>query len=87
MIELSVTKFSRNLRKIFNRIEHHREEVVLVRNKHKIARIIPGYSHLTATEVLGDLYKTIDEEAAKNWLEESRLKNTLESELGANWES
>ncbi len=79
MIEITVTKFSRNLRKMFDRIEHGKEEIILVRKKQRIARIIPGASRLTAREAMGSLYKTLSEAAAKNWLEESRLPDTLES--------
>jgi hypothetical protein len=87
MIEISVTKFSRNLRKIFDRIEYQREEIILIRNKQRIFRIIPGVSHLKATEAMSDLYQTIANEAAETWLEDSRIKNSLKDEMVNKWDS
>ena len=87
MIEMSVTEFARNLRSVFDRIEHNGEEIVLIRNRHKIARIIPGSPYLTATEAMGDLYRTISPEAAASWVEESKMKSTLEEEMKDPWDS
>ena len=87
MIEITVTDFSRNLRKIFDRIEHQREEVVLIRNNQRIARIIPGTSHLTAREAMSDLYQTISEEAAETWLKDSRIDKKIGDELEDKWDS
>ena len=54
MTEMTVTEFSRNLRSVFDRIEHNAEEIILIRNNHKIARIIPGSPNLTALEAMDD---------------------------------
>ena len=62
MVEMTVTEFAKKLRAVFDRIEHKGEEVILMRNKHRIARIIPGSPHLTAIEAMGDLYRTLPEE-------------------------
>ena len=48
MLLLSVTDFSRNLKAMLDLVEFKGEEIVLIRNKHKIARITPGSPHLTA---------------------------------------
>jgi antitoxin (DNA-binding transcriptional repressor) of toxin-antitoxin stability system len=87
MIEMSVTDFARNLRNVFDRIEHNGEEIILHRNKHRIARIIPGSPHLTAREAMGDLYRTLSDEAGATWLAESRLADTLKEESYNPWES
>jgi len=87
MLEMSVTEFSRNLRKVFDKIEHKGEEVVLVRNKHRIARILPGSSHLTAIEAMGDLYRTLPVDAGVSWVAESRIGGALETELENKWDS
>ena len=87
MIEMSVTDFARNLRNVFDRIEHNGEEIVLHRNRHRIARIIPGAPHLTATEAMADLHRTISDDAASLWVKESRLANTLGGEAYNPWES
>ena len=87
MVTMSVTDFARNLRKAFDRIEHKREEVVLVRNKHAIARIIPGPPLETAREAMADLYRTLAPEAGTTWVAESRLHSTLADELRDPWDS
>ena len=87
MTEMSVTEFSRNLRSVFDRIEHSGEEIVLVRNKHRIARITPVSPSLTALEAMNDLYSTLSEEAGKDWLEQSRLKETLKNGISKPWDS
>jgi antitoxin (DNA-binding transcriptional repressor) of toxin-antitoxin stability system len=53
---------------VFDRIEHNGEEIILHRNKHQIARIIPGASHLTATEAMADPYRRISDDAASSWI-------------------
>lgn len=56
MIEMTVTEFARKLRTVFDRIEHAGEEVVLIRNKHRIARILPGSPHLAGNHRRADLW-------------------------------
>ncbi len=85
MILLSITDFSRNLKAMLDLVEFKGEEIVLIRNKHKIARITPGSPHLTALEAMSDLYRTLPEDAAENWEKDSRLENTLE-EAADPWE-
>ena len=85
MISVSVTEFSRKIKKMLDLVEHKGEEIVLVRNKHKIARITPGSPHLTAIEAMSDLYRTLPEGAAKRWEEESRLQERLD-EVADSWE-
>jgi len=72
---------------VFDRIEHNHEEIVLVRIKHALARFMPGTTFMTAREAMSDLYRTITPEAAENWLRESRLPGTVESEARDPWES
>ncbi len=86
MTKITVTDFSRNLSKVLDRIEHNGEEIVLVRNNHEIARILSGSSSLTATEAMSDLYKTLSDDAGKNWVKESRLNNTLKDEKVNKWD-
>jgi len=78
MLLLTVTDFSRNLKATLDLVEFKGEEIVLIRNKHKIARITPGSPHLTALEAMSDLYRTLPEDAAANWEKESRLQHSLE---------
>ena len=42
MTTMTATEFAKNIKKTLDRLEFGREEIILVRNNHKIARIIPG---------------------------------------------
>ena len=64
MKTLSVTEVARNFSAVLDGVERKREEVVLVRNRRQIARLIPEPPAQTALEVLGDLYRTLDEGTA-----------------------
>ncbi len=64
MKTLSVTEVARNFSAVLDGVEREQEEVVLVRNRRQIARLIPEPPAQTALEVLGDLYRTLDEGAA-----------------------
>jgi len=87
MVEMTVTEFSRNLSTIFNRIEYKNEEIVLLRHNHRIARLIPGSFALTALEAMSDLYRTLSEDAGKDWLEESIIPGSIDSEMRDPWDS
>jgi antitoxin (DNA-binding transcriptional repressor) of toxin-antitoxin stability system len=86
MVEMTVTEFVKKLKTIFDRIEYKGEEVILVRNKHRIARIVPGSPHLTAIEAMGDLYRTLPEDAASGWTEQSRAGASISDEARDPWE-
>jgi antitoxin (DNA-binding transcriptional repressor) of toxin-antitoxin stability system len=86
MVEMTVTEFVKKLKTVFDRIEYKGEEIVLMRNKHRIARIVPGSPHLTAIEAMGDLYRTLPEDAAASWLEDSRTVATISKESRNPWE-
>lgn len=85
MIEMTITDFAKNLKSAFDMIEFKGEEIVLIRNRHKIARIIPGTPHMTALEALSDLYRTLPDEAAESWLNDSKTTATLD-EIRDPWE-
>jgi len=64
MKTLSVTEVARNFSAVLDGVEREQEEVVLVRNRRQIARLVPEPPAQTALEVLGDLYRTLDEGTA-----------------------
>jgi len=93
MREITATEMARNLRKVLDSVEFEREEIVVVRNHHEIARIIPGLDRQTALEAMAGLYCALPDSAAAAWLEDSGgrktdrgLRGTL-SELRDPWES
>ncbi len=91
MKTLTVTEVSRNFSHVLDGVERDQEEVVLVRNHRQIARLVPEPPSQNALEVLGDLYRTIDDstaEALADGIKRSRSgkKGTL-GELRNPWAS
>jgi antitoxin (DNA-binding transcriptional repressor) of toxin-antitoxin stability system len=64
MKTLTVTEVARNFSAVLDGVEREQEEVVLVRNRRRIARLVPEPPARNALEVLGDLYRTLDEGTA-----------------------
>jgi antitoxin (DNA-binding transcriptional repressor) of toxin-antitoxin stability system len=62
---LSVTEVARNFSAVIDAVERDQEEVVLVRNQKHVARLVPEPPRQDALEVLGDLYRTLDDETAE----------------------
>lgn len=65
MKTMTVTEVSRNFRQVMDGVEEAGEEIVLMRNRKVIARLVPEPSELTALQVLGDLYRTLDDATGK----------------------
>ncbi len=61
---LTVTEVARNFSAVLDGVEREQEEVVLVRNHREIARLVPEPPARNALEVLGDLYRTLDDGTA-----------------------
>ncbi len=85
MATVTATELARNFRVMFDKVEFQKEELIIIRNNHEVARIIPGPSRMTALEAMSDLYRTLPEDAASSWLKESRLKSTLKKEIRDPW--
>jgi len=64
MKTLTVTEVARNFSAIMDGLESEQEEIVLMRNHRPIARLVPEPAAQNALEVLGDLYRTLDDDTA-----------------------
>ena len=64
MKTLTVTEVARNFSSVLDNLERDQEEVVLVRNHREIARLVPEPPAQNALEVLGDLFRTLDDDTA-----------------------
>jgi antitoxin (DNA-binding transcriptional repressor) of toxin-antitoxin stability system len=64
MKRLSVTEVARNFSAVLDAVERNQEEIVLVRNRRQVARLVPEAPHQDALEVFGDLFRTLDDETA-----------------------
>ena len=66
MITLTVAEAGRNFSKVLDRVERGQEEVLLVRNRRRIARLVPEPPSHNALAVLGDLYCSLDNDTASS---------------------
>ncbi len=64
MKTLSVTDVARNFSAVLDALERDQEEIVLVRNRRHVARLVPEADRQDALSVFGDLYRTLDDETA-----------------------
>jgi PHD/YefM family antitoxin component YafN of YafNO toxin-antitoxin module len=88
MRSITATELARNLRQVLDNIMSTHEEYVIERNHHQIARIIPGPGTQTALEAMADLYRTLPEDAAGNWLKDSQdMTGNLDQEIRDPWDS
>lgn len=86
--EISATDLSRNLSKILDDLEFRGGEIVIVRNKYPIARMIARSSQMTALEAMSDLFRTLPEDAAESWVAQGKeLRNTLSGKVNDPWDS
>jgi prevent-host-death family protein len=74
MKTLTATALARNLSRVLDRMEHESGEVVIVRNRRPVARLIPVTPVMTALEALGDLYRTLPDDEGARWLRDSRRR-------------
>jgi antitoxin (DNA-binding transcriptional repressor) of toxin-antitoxin stability system len=65
MKTLTVTEVARNFSAVIDGVERDQEEIVLKRNQKTIARLVPESPAQNALEVLGDLYRTLDDKTAE----------------------
>ena len=86
MKTITATELARNFRQYLDQVEHQGEELVVVRNQHQVAKIVPGPVTMTAIEALTDLHRTLPADAGKNWLRDSRIGG-LAKELRDPWVS
>jgi len=88
MRNITATELARNLRQVLDNIMSTHEEYVIERNHRQIARIIPDVGQQTALEALADLYRTLPEDAAGNWLKDShRVASMISEEIRNPWDS
>lgn len=87
MQTVTATNLARNFRTMLDRVEFRHEELLIMRNNHPVARIIPGPATMTADEAFADLYRTLPEEAGRDWLADSRRDGDRDGEVRNPWES
>ena len=87
MTVVSTAELERDLKAILERLGRGGEEVVVVRDDHAIARMLPGTPAMTAREFLGDLHAIVTDEEGEEWLRDMKgLDRTLAEDIRARWE-
>ena len=81
METMTVTEVPRHFREVMDGLEEAGEEVVLMRNRRAIARLVPEPAEQTALEILGDIYRTLDE-ATGNALAKAVARGKLSDTVG-----
>ena len=64
MKTISVTTVARNFSAVLDALERHQEEILLVRNRRNVARLVPEAPYQDALSVFGDLYRTLEDQSA-----------------------
>ena len=67
---MTATEVGRNFSRVLDTLERGDEEIIVLRGRHPVARMIPGAPRMTALEALGDLYRTLDDAEGEAWLED-----------------
>jgi len=68
---LTATEISRNFSRVLDELKHEGEEIVIMRGKRPVARMVPGAPHLNALDALADLYHTIADAEGRTWLKDA----------------
>ncbi len=85
---VTATELARNFSAMLDKVEFKHEELVVVRNNHEVARVIPAPARMTALEAMTDIYSTLPEDAAAGWLKDSRkVGKHLKDEVRDPWAS
>ena len=87
MRTITATEASRNFSHLLDLMERGEEEIVITRNRHPVARLLPGGARMTALEAFVDLYRTLDDEEGEAWLNDMKtIDRTLTEEMSDPWE-
>jgi PHD/YefM family antitoxin component YafN of YafNO toxin-antitoxin module len=88
MLSVTATELARNFRTMLDKVEFKHEELIVIRNNHEVARIIPGPATMTALEAMANIYRTLPEEAADSWFKDARhTEKGLKDEVSDPWAS
>jgi antitoxin (DNA-binding transcriptional repressor) of toxin-antitoxin stability system len=80
MRTVTATELARNFKEMFDLVEFHGEELMVIRNNHQIARIVPGPAKMNALEAMSDLYRTLPDDAGDGWSQDIRENETKMSQ-------
>jgi prevent-host-death family protein len=79
MRTITATEAARNFSRVLDELEHGSEEIIILRNNHPVAKLVPGAPRRTALDALADLYRTLPDKEGAAWLRDAR---TMDRPLG-----
>jgi antitoxin (DNA-binding transcriptional repressor) of toxin-antitoxin stability system len=86
MTTMTATDCSRNFSSVLDKLEFAKEPIEIVRNKHVVARMIPGVSVMSAREVLTDLFGILSSDEGEAWLKDcQQADKPLSDEMRDPW--
>ena len=86
MKTITATEAARNFSRVLDMLEHGSEEIVVLRNNHPVAKLIPGAPRMTALEALADLYRTLPDDEGSAWLKDAgKLDQSLRRQVRDPW--
>ena len=75
MKRITATEAARSFSRVLDMMENGTEEIVIVRNDHPVAKLVPGTPQMTALEALSDLYRTLPDQEGASWLKDSKKRD------------
>ncbi len=86
MTTMTATELARNLSTVLDRLEHGDEEILVLRSRHPVARLVPGAARMTAMDAFADLYGAISPEEGEAWLRDCRTADrTITEDMSDPW--
>jgi antitoxin (DNA-binding transcriptional repressor) of toxin-antitoxin stability system len=86
MITMTATELARNLSRVLDHTRYTSEEVMIVRNKHVVARLVPGTPVMTALEAFSDIAGAISDDEGEAWVRDcEKMDVALDDALRDPW--
>ncbi len=87
MTTMTASDFARNISRVLDRMEHGGDEIVVLRNRHPVAKLVPGTTEMRALEAFSDIYGILPEKEGAKWLKDAKsVDKPLSKELKDPWE-
>ena len=77
MRTMTATDVARGFSRVLDELERGGEEIVVLRNQHAVARLLPGARRMTALEAFGDLHRILDDAEGAAWLRDVEKMDRL----------
>jgi phosphate uptake regulator len=87
MTVVTAAELARDIERILDLLEKEGEEVVIVRDDHRVARLVPEVTGMTASEFLDGLYGILSGEEAEELLSDIReMREAFDDNWRDPWE-